>query len=1260
MHGTLSSSSGQDMPSADTIKRQLISTSRKPLVRRILIGFVVAIALFGLIGYFVLPGIVKSQAERILSEQLKRTTTIEKIDIHPYSLEASIHGFKMMEPDGTAVFAAFDELYVNLQAQSLFRGGAVVQELRLAKPYVHLVHTEGSRYNISDILELIASQPPSDKPTLFSVNNIRLEDGSIQFEDLPEHATHSVDKLSIGVPFVSNLPASVEIFVQPALSALVNGAPLKLEGRVRPFADTRVANINLDVDDVDLTRYVAYIPFEPRFKLPSGKLDVHLEASFAQPHEQPPTLTIKGTTRLKALELTELDDKPLIKIPQLDVELADSDVLAQKIALARVALQSPEIAITHARDGSLNLAKLGPPADHAKAALAQAKPVDKPGTPQGGATSPAVDLKVAEIAIVGAVLHVVDEAPEQAFRTTVDKLDLTVRNFSLPGTVPASIELAAHTDANETLKHSGELTLQPLSAKGKLELGGAALARYVPYVNVLAAEVQKGTLDAATEYVFSKDVDQPPQLTLSDASVSLNDVALRLQDEKQALIAVDGLGIAQTRFDLRKQEVVIGELASHGAKFAVMREKDGKLNLARLFKQAGAKSEAGSPDTPKAAANEPAATKSAAKPESSAESGKPYAVSIKRVAIDGWSARLEDRSMARPIVTQIDPLSLSMQDVSTAPDSKSSLELAATVNKKGKLAASGTAGMSPLHANLKLDFKGVDLLPLQPYFTDQINILLTSAALNTRGQLSLDQGRDGVLKGGFKGEFAVADLASIDKLNSQDFLKWKTLSFSGVNAQFQPFALTIAQVDLSDFYSRVIVSQEGRINLQDVARSPESEPKSVTESTPAAEEKKSDKPKPAAQTAAPAQPATAGKAGPPIKVGKVILQRGRVNFSDNFIKPNYSANLEDLGGQVQGLSSDASSNADVDLHGQVNNAPLSIIGKINPLKGDLFLDLKASVKGMELAPLTPYSGKYVGYGIEKGKLSFDVAYKLENRQLTAQNRLVLDQLTFGGKIESPTATKLPVLLAVSLLKDRHGVIDVNLPIGGSLDDPQFSVGGLIVRVIVNLLTKAITAPFALLGSMFGGGEELSYVEFDLGRATLPKDAEEKLEKLSKALSDRPALKLEITGHADPARDLDGLRRVSIERKVKALKLRDLVKKDESVDPASVTVAPEEYPALLKRVYSDEKFTKPRNAIGLQKDIPVEEMEALMIANAQVGQDDLAALANQRAQTVKDWLLKQGKVPDDRVFLLAAKIGEGEAKTEGDVKAKPSRVDFSLK
>jgi uncharacterized membrane protein len=394
-------------------------------------------------------------------------------------------------------------------------------------------------------------------------------------------------------------------------------------------------------------------------------------------------------------------------------------------------------------------------------------------------------------------------------------------------------------------------------------------------------------------------------------------------------------------------------------------------------------------------------------------------------------------------------------------------------------------------------------------------------------------------------------------------------------------------------------------------------------------------------------------------VQKLTLQGGNVNFSDFFIKPNYTADMKELGGRVTGLSSDLGTTADVELRGQVSDAPLEILGKVNPLSGNLFLDLQASVKGMELPQFTPYSGKYAGYAIEKGKLTVKLGYKIENRKLEAQNNVYLDQLTFGEKTDSPDATKLPVLLAVSLLKDRNGVIDINLPIGGSLDDPKFSVGGIIIQVVVNLIVKAVTAPFALLGSLFGGGEELAYAEFDYGRTAITQPAEKKLETLTKALTERPGLKLEIAGRVDPANDAEGLKKAGVERKVKAQKLADQVKKGEAAESVdSVTVDKEEYAKYLERAYKQEKFPKPRNAIGLAKDLPPEEMEKLMLTHAQAGDEDLRTLALQRAQTVKDYLVSKGKVPEERVFTVAPKLAADEAK--GKDKAKLSRVDFSLK
>ena len=359
------------------------------------------------------------------------------------------------------------------------------------------------------------------------------------------------------------------------------------------------------------------------------------------------------------------------------------------------------------------------------------------------------------------------------------------------------------------------------------------------------------------------------------------------------------------------------------------------------------------------------------------------------------------------------------------------------------------------------------------------------------------------------------------------------------------------------------------------------------------------------------------------------------------------------------LASDSTEPATMTLAGKIDDdAPVEIGGRLNPLAPKLFLDIKGSTKGVDLPRLTPYSVKYAGYPIVKGKLSMDVSYKIEDEKLNANNHLFLDQLTFGEKVESPTATKLPVLLAVSLLTNSKGEIDINLPISGTLNDPKFSIGGIIIQVIVNVLTKIVTAPFALLASAFGGGEELGYVEFAAGSAMLAAEQTKRIDTLAKALNERPALKVDIIGRVDPAADTDGARKAKLDSKLRAAKVRQTVRAGgDSVDPSKVTITEQERPALIAAVYDDEKIPdKPRNFIGIAKTIPASEMETLLVAHLAVTPEDLRALANQRATVVRNRLEAEGKVPRERLFLVEPKLDAAGIKDTG---AK-TRVDFSLK
>jgi len=314
---------------------------------------------------------------------------------------------------------------------------------------------------------------------------------------------------------------------------------------------------------------------------------------------------------------------------------------------------------------------------------------------------------------------------------------------------------------------------------------------------------------------------------------------------------------------------------------------------------------------------------------------------------------------------------------------------------------------------------------------------------------------------------------------------------------------------------------------------------------------------------------------------------------------------------------------------------------------------------VELTGLSAYSAKYTGYPITAGKLTVDVHYMLDQRKLNADNHIFITQLTFGNRDESPGIRHLPVKLAVALLKDTQGNIDVNVPVSGSLDDPQFSMGSLIWHAIGNLIARAATAPFRLLGAAFGGSnhEDLGYVEFAPGSAVVDKNAQERLGKIVAMLKQKTSLNLDITGRVDPSKDQDGLRKVTVDNLVRRAKLLDQDGKHADTSDAAlaaVNVTPDEYDKYLKRAYKEDDFKgKPKNFIGLKKSLAPDEMRSLMETNVSVDEAAMRALAQRRAAAVQAWL--KGKLDDKRISLKAPML---DAKGIDD-KGKTTRVEFGL-
>ncbi|HET7400980.1 MAG TPA: DUF748 domain-containing protein, partial [Usitatibacter sp.] len=556
------------------------------------------------------------------------------------------------------------------------------------------------------------------------------------------------------------------------------------------------------------------------------------------------------------------------------------------------------------------------------------------------------------------------------------------------------------------------------------------------------------------------------------------------------------------------------------------------------------------------------------------------------------------------------------------------------VGSKGRIAVKGTVGLQPLAVQADVQAAGIDLVGFQSYAPPETNVIVTSGTLDVRGRVAYDSGPSGP-NVRYVGDLAINGFGSLDQPGSQELMRWKSLAATGIDLATAPFHVAAGVVTLDHFYARLILDADAKLNVVQLLK-----PEPAADAPPA----------PGAAT-----PAPAGDI--PASIARVQLSNGEVEFSDFFIRPNYSVHLTDLDGRLDGLA--ASQAGTVQVTARVDGAaPVDIRGTVNPFAKPLKLDIDARATGADLSPLTPYAVKYAGYGIEKGKLSMEVHYTVEERKLSATNRITLDQLTFGDHVESPTATKLPVLLLVSLLKDRDGVIKLDLPIAGTLDDPQFSIWRIVLQILGNLLTKAATAPFALLGAMAGGGEQLAYVEFQPGLAVLTPASEQKLATLAKALADRPHVKLDATGRAIAEVDAEALRRASLDRALRHAKQKELARKGESAPPIEeLVLEPAESAKYLKAVYADTQLAgKPRNLIGMQKEIPPEEMEKLLLASYTVGDDALHELANDRAEAVRDWFVSKGNVPVERVFIAAPKLGREGLKDEGA----PTRVDFAIR
>lgn len=886
--------------------------------------------------------------------------------------------------------------------------------------------------------------------------------------------------------------------------------------------------------------------------------------------------------------------KEQVGFERLYANLQIDSLWTRALHLADVQLDKPKTELLFDKSGQLNLAQLF------KLPPSEPTPADPDAKP--------FPLRIDSIKLAGGYVHFQDLRPSEPIEFLYDTLDFELKNLSTLPEDNADMTLVAAGPEGGRIDWKGNFSLVPMLSEGTLKVTDGKMKAWWPYVrDALPLVLEDGVLNFSTEYKFS--LAKETELNLTNTAASIAPFAIKAPDGRP-LVRLERLDVSETTVDLAKQQVVVGKIRSNKLETWAALEADGQLDWQKLF--------ASQPSKP-AKAPEPAtapATADSPKAEPAAPS-KPWQVLLKDVQLRNYQVHLADRQAKPAVALEVGPLNVDLQNFDSLNQSPFTLKVDSGVGKQGKIQATGEVNLNPVSAKLKVNTQDIDLRVAQSYISPFIRLELRSGMLGSNLDVNLKS--TDPLKLQVTGRAQVDQLHTLDTLKTRDFLKWQRLVLEGVNYQHGD-SLSIDKVNLLQPYARFMINDDRTTNVDDllIPQAPDKGPKPASKDKPLG-----------------------------IRIGQIAINDGSANFADFSLTPNFATAIQQLNGQIGTIDSRQAKPASVDIKGKVDRyAPVTIKGSVNPFDPMAALDIATSFKRVELTTLTPYSGKFAGFRIRKGRLNLDLHYVITKGQLKAENKVVVEQLQLGEKVDSADAVDLPIRLAIALLKDSDGKISIELPVTGDLNNPQFSVMPIVWQTLRNLVVRAATAPFKFIGGLVtgGGSEDLGNVSFAPGSSELNKDAEGALNTLAKALKERPTLRLEIEGTAAASSDGPFLAAQRLEREYQYNYYKMLQRRGDKVPAqASLLVVPEgEKAPLLEGIYRTRlKQQPPAEWKDLSRDDRTAKLKDGVIKFWSTSDVLLRQLGQDRASTIKDYLVDKGQLEDDRVYFIDANLGQAE-------------------
>ncbi|MFM5341054.1 DUF748 domain-containing protein [Aeromonas veronii] len=921
-----------------------------------------------------------------------------------------------------------------------------------------------------------------------------------------------------------------------------------------------------------------------------------------------PSLTLGATALLDAKQQTIIGFEQLFITPNLQASWQQKGVVLSAVTLTKPVVQLQRLTDKKG-EVRLNLTD-------ALTTLIAPAPTPEPET----ASAPLL-VDIASIAITDGHVRYQDQRKESEPGwlppLNLEKVTLKLDNLRTEANHPTAYQLSAAINGKSSLAAHGKLDVMSGMGQGKVSLKQVDMKPFAPlWAPYLKVDLAKGHANAEVEYQL-KEGKQGVLWQLSKGKLTLDNWKLK-RHKGDEFARFDQLALSDLAVDGQKQSLQIGKVTLQQPLLKATLNPQQELDLADLLiEQAPAKPVKGAHAANEVANN--AAPKSAQQTKATGNgkkhgADKPWQWQIKQILIDKGDLTLTESSSGKPQARQLSGLKLALGPLGSKGEQPSKLTLATQFNQSSPLAFDGQLTLTPFTLSGDINQQGLPLTLAQPYLADQVRIKVQNGLLSSKTRLDLATTAQGDLsKLTLQGGLDINGLKVVDRADNQRLLEFNTLALTGLTYDGISQQMRIKDIALNKPFARIEINEDGTTNLQQLLL-----------------------PQPAA---AKSTEAKAGSKAPDFRftIDQLRTEQGNLRFADRSLSQDFVADIASLGGQSRHISNIPGQRSDLAFNGKVDRyAPVTIRGGTNLLVANPILDIAVAFHNLELTTFTPYSGTYAGYAIDKGQLSMKLHYKLEGNRLEGDNDITIKKLQLGEKIKSDQAKDLPLGLAIALLSDANGVIQMNLKVKGDLDQPDFSIGNIFWDVLGNTLSKAITSPFSLLASLADGTEDLDELPFLPGDPDLTPTQQEKLVKLAQALKDRPKLSMNIRGKVNFNEERPILQRQKLERVLAKLTGNqadlDLLEQDPALQEALAQAYEERFGEdlddLADRLHLDEESAALRaQAVILLRD------QQLITAKS------LRNLAMRRAQNTKEFLVDSQGIAPERLFVLDSQVKE---------------------